>query len=204
MSDQTPIDDSKGGLDRRSLIKRGAVVGGALVWTTPLVQSITSPAFGATPSGGGGNTGDPECLPGTQVLTYYFRAVVDNGVVQSPFMTDIGNGGPQCMPASYNTNLTTPADLLAQITVTVTGSSFTIGLPAGFTITEADVKVGGGNGNPDPDAPDGCFDIELASDQETASASVYDFTLPDTNDMTRGISNIYVVFSGCPRVTTAP
>ena len=36
------------GLSRRSLIKRGAAVGGALVWTTPVVQSLGSTAYAAT------------------------------------------------------------------------------------------------------------------------------------------------------------
>ena len=39
-------------LSRRAMLRRGAVVGGALVWATPVVQSIASPAFAAgTPQG---------------------------------------------------------------------------------------------------------------------------------------------------------
>lgn len=33
------------GVSRRSALKRGAIVGGALVWTTPVVQSLARPAF---------------------------------------------------------------------------------------------------------------------------------------------------------------
>ena len=33
------------GLTRRELLRRGAVVGGALVWVAPAVQSIRTPAF---------------------------------------------------------------------------------------------------------------------------------------------------------------
>ncbi len=40
------------GMDRRTLIKRGAVVGGSLVWATPVVQSIARPAFAAESPGG--------------------------------------------------------------------------------------------------------------------------------------------------------
>lgn len=36
------------GLGRRDLLKRGAVVGGALVWATPVVQSMATPAFAAS------------------------------------------------------------------------------------------------------------------------------------------------------------
>lgn len=40
---------------RRDVIKRGALVGGAVLWTTPIVQSIggTALATGGSPNGGG-------------------------------------------------------------------------------------------------------------------------------------------------------
>ena len=44
--------DGAGGLDRRSVLRRGAVLGGALVWTVPAVQTIAGPAFAA---------GSPRC-----------------------------------------------------------------------------------------------------------------------------------------------
>jgi hypothetical protein len=40
------------GLSRRQLLKRGAVVGGTLMWAAPTIQSLASPAFaqmGASP-----------------------------------------------------------------------------------------------------------------------------------------------------------
>ena len=40
------------GISRRTLIKRGAVVGGTLVWAAPVVQSLSAPAFAA---------GSPQC-----------------------------------------------------------------------------------------------------------------------------------------------
>ena len=43
------------GLDRRQLLRRGAMVGGALVWATPVVQSLTPAAYAnGSPRGGGG------------------------------------------------------------------------------------------------------------------------------------------------------
>lgn len=36
-----------GGFDRRTLLKRGAVVGGAAVWAAPVVQSLATPAWAA-------------------------------------------------------------------------------------------------------------------------------------------------------------
>ncbi len=45
---EPPIQgDSKAGLDRRTVIRRGAILGGALVWTAPAVQTIAGPAFAA-------------------------------------------------------------------------------------------------------------------------------------------------------------
>lgn len=45
---EVPLDEgSPVGFDRRTLLKRSAVAGGALVWATPIVQSIGSPAFAA-------------------------------------------------------------------------------------------------------------------------------------------------------------
>jgi len=35
------------GIDRRALLRRTAVTGGALAWSTPLVQTVSSPAFAA-------------------------------------------------------------------------------------------------------------------------------------------------------------
>ena len=46
------LQPDSAGLDRRTLIKRGAVVGGTLVWATPVVQSITRPAFAAVSAAG--------------------------------------------------------------------------------------------------------------------------------------------------------
>jgi hypothetical protein len=40
-------DETTEGLGRRDLLKRGAIVGGAVLWTTPVVQSLASPAFAA-------------------------------------------------------------------------------------------------------------------------------------------------------------
>jgi hypothetical protein len=51
MVEETPAD-----MDRRQLLRRGALLGGALAWTAPVVQSISPAAFadGSPPNGGGG------------------------------------------------------------------------------------------------------------------------------------------------------
>jgi hypothetical protein len=47
-----PIDlPSSLGLSRRDLLRRGAVVGGTLLWAAPAVQSITQPAFAQEQTG---------------------------------------------------------------------------------------------------------------------------------------------------------
>lgn len=48
--DNTPAlgdDPGSGGLDRRAVLRRGAILGGALVWTVPAVQTLAGPAFAA-------------------------------------------------------------------------------------------------------------------------------------------------------------
>lgn len=40
------------GLGRRELLRRGAILGGAVAWTTPVVQSLTGPAFAAASPAG--------------------------------------------------------------------------------------------------------------------------------------------------------
>jgi hypothetical protein len=38
------------GMSRRDLLRRGAVVGGALLWVAPAIQSLTPPAYAQTVS----------------------------------------------------------------------------------------------------------------------------------------------------------
>lgn len=46
--ENTPIPgEGPGGLDRRTVLRRGAILGGALVWTVPAVQTLAGPAFAA-------------------------------------------------------------------------------------------------------------------------------------------------------------
>jgi hypothetical protein len=47
-------EEANEGLGRRDLLKRGAMVGGAVLWTTPIVQSLASPAFAVATEAGGG------------------------------------------------------------------------------------------------------------------------------------------------------
>ena len=96
-----------GGMDRRQLLKRSAVVGGALVWTTPVVQSIASPAFAQT-------------SPSTQgCVNARLVAVKFDG------SEDTLNRN-QCVPAGAS--LSTPlGDLIGTSTITSTTLTFTLG-----------------------------------------------------------------------------
>jgi hypothetical protein len=38
------------GMSRRDLLRRGAILGGTLAWVTPVIQSVTRPAYANTPS----------------------------------------------------------------------------------------------------------------------------------------------------------
>jgi hypothetical protein len=49
MSEDLEVMEGASGLDRRTFIKRSAVVGG-MVWAAPVLQSLSSPAFAFTPS----------------------------------------------------------------------------------------------------------------------------------------------------------
>lgn len=45
MSEDDQIETGSPHTTRRTLLQRGAVVGAATLWTTPVIQSITRPAF---------------------------------------------------------------------------------------------------------------------------------------------------------------
>lgn len=65
-------EDNTEDLGRRELLKRSALVGGALVWTVPAVQTLASPAFAiASPAGGG--------------CRYSFNCRCDNGATSGFF-----------------------------------------------------------------------------------------------------------------------
>lgn len=51
MDENTPETDA-GGLSRRAMLRRSALVGGTLVWTAPAIQTIAAPAFAAGSPGG--------------------------------------------------------------------------------------------------------------------------------------------------------
>lgn len=96
-------EQSEAGFDRRSLLKRAAVVGAAAAWATPTVQSIAAPAFALGSPVGGECTA---CLTGGgQILTINGFSVVFNGATIPSLSFGLG---PLCcdghMPTQIEVN----------------------------------------------------------------------------------------------------
>ena len=72
------------GISRRTLMKRGAIVGGTLMWAAPIVQSFNSPAFGQT-SGTVSCVCEPTC---SNIIVIMPSGPVIIGHVECTFTTD--------------------------------------------------------------------------------------------------------------------
>jgi hypothetical protein len=55
MDSPPTTDQERAGPNRRDVLRRGAILGGAMVWTVPVVQTFGGAAFAAT--------GTPPCTP---------------------------------------------------------------------------------------------------------------------------------------------
>lgn len=165
--DETP------GMDRRDLLKRGAVVGGALVWTAPLVQTIASPAFAATSPGG-----QEVCPDGTGTRTTLFR--VEGGPGNFLFTSPTG-GNCQQLPASQ----TSAVNTIVGLTATFTGQTAVITVPAGFALVDQLIK-----------ASNDCLtgrDVTVRSVAGPAGSTIYTLTIGGDHD----ISNVNFVIAPC-------
>lgn len=188
MTDKTPIDQSPEGLDRRTMLKRGAVVGGALVWATPVVQSLAGPAFAQQTS-----PVTQGCIGGSLTDRYFVKIDSDFSLQPTP-----GTGG--CSPDSYTGSEKTV--LPAGVSGTFSGNTATITLPAGFTLIDPEVKVGKSNGNPDPDVVAGCVKDEFVTFTYVSGpngSTIYTVTVGSTPGTPNAdISNVGIIFTGCP------
>ena len=81
--DDTPTTETPG-VSRRDMLRRSALVGGALVWTAPTVQSLASPAFAV---GGSDTPGENQC-----VYTAFVKYDLDTG----QFSGSEGEGNATC------------------------------------------------------------------------------------------------------------
>ena len=105
MSDDIEFTGDQAGIDRREIIKRGAILGG-VVWAAPVIQSIGIPAFAATPT--------PVTTPPEDQDMSFIRAVVTcNDTTYRVNYEDDGGweddpgppfDHPQCSPGGWTTD----------------------------------------------------------------------------------------------------
>lgn len=165
MSDEIDTPDQSG-LSRRDVIRRGAIVGGALVWTTPVVQSLAGPAFAqAEPS----RRVDEDCDE-----IFQFK-------LEGPFTTFSSGQAPDCAPTGYDpngTNFVSGPNIAGvipnhgTISVVVTGQTATITIPADCTLLDGQAKAGALNG--------GTLECEDAA-PVPGDPGVYTVTLPTSD-----------------------
>jgi hypothetical protein len=191
MTDITENDDTAG-FDRRSLIKRGAIVGGALVWTTPIVQSIATPAFADTSPVTQG------CIGGASPKNYFIKFNAGSATPE----TSTGKADV-CLPDMYAEAVKgLPAGTSASQFSAVFGPKaaggqvVTVTLPAGFVVNDAEVKVGNATGQgDDADATAGCIDEDKITVSQTGQ--VVTITIQNTDSINPAISHVNLVYSGC-------
>ena len=118
------------GMSRRDLIRRGAILGGTLVWAAPAVQTFARPAFGQD------NNGTPlEGFSYVAVLvecngtTYRLKANLEDGVL----IWECGTTLPSC-PKPTGWDAATPAVVL--------GEPVDPDCPDGVTQLEVSVTMG--------------------------------------------------------------
>ncbi|HEY9390281.1 MAG TPA: hypothetical protein VIR27_11020 [Mycobacteriales bacterium] len=141
----TPEEPTRVGLDRRTALKRGALVGGSLVWAVPVVQAVSltaahaespsSPPHGGPPAGPPGNP--PEMPPPNQPPN------------QPPVAPPAGGPPPVSPPASP------PASPQARGELAFTGPGLpvvpTVAVAASLIATGAAAQAVGRHRDPDLD-----------------------------------------------------
>lgn len=116
MNDTTPDTDS-GGMSRRDMLRRSALVGGAVVWMAPAVQTLAAPAFAAGSLVGGG---------GACEYRFFIKYDLVGGFATTDgscpdFVTAcVASGNVTVTPAAGGQSATISAGTLALGTVTAT------------------------------------------------------------------------------------
>lgn len=83
------------GISRRDLLRRGAVVGGTLLWATPVIQSLTTPAFAQTPR-------PCSCCCCTQPTPFGFQCATDSfSFTACQALCATGGGTPKAGSAGF-------------------------------------------------------------------------------------------------------
>ncbi len=133
MSDTT--NNTEMDLTRRELLKKGAVLGGALVWAAPVVQVIgMRPAMAASTS--------PDCPN-----LYCLKAEVSGGSLGDfgPLGGGQGKGQGNCLQKNEDCDSNVPPTILAFLNANVTGdpeSGFTVKLPPDCTLADITETTG--------------------------------------------------------------
>ncbi len=135
------VTQSATGLERRTFLKRAAVVGGATLWAAPTMQSMLTPAFA---------TGTGRCPEGRMVR---FKYDVDSNSFDSGNAN--GGGAAWCLPDGYadadvavngagNVGYFTVGGVSMSITVTISadGKSAQVTVPNGAAIEDLQAKAG--------------------------------------------------------------
>ena len=216
MTDTHPTDNSEAGMDRRSLIKRSAIVGGALVWTTPIVQSLSGTAFAQTAPG----SPPPQlqgCFGGgSATARYYIKFEMTTRA------TDFGTGTGGCVPESLAGTVADYPPGTSAANFTISGitrlgaqgtdgatQTVTITLPVGFTVDSSTAKAGTGTSNNGPNGVDdfdadtgktgaavvGCIDDIKTS--VTQAGQVVTLTTTNTDGVDPNISFVAITYIGC-------
>lgn len=131
--DVTVSEDGGSGISRRDAIKKGAIVGGAVVWATPVIQAIgINPAGAQTPS----PTNPGGACPGCANCTARARGLVVEGLVD---LTAGVATGTQCTcTLDVNLDLSNLADAKSQ---TVCGRANSSLCRASALVEGLDVQV---------------------------------------------------------------
>ncbi|HVE62596.1 MAG TPA: twin-arginine translocation signal domain-containing protein [Mycobacteriales bacterium] len=96
--------DPSSGLTRRDALKKAGIVGGAALWMTPVLQSITVPAYANShPQGQTGLDAGAACTSGTECASGSCSGTVGNPGTCQP----VNAGGPCGTSANAGTNCTT-------------------------------------------------------------------------------------------------
>lgn len=167
-------------VSRRDMLRRSALVGGALVWTAPAVQTLASPAFAA-----GSPREENQC-----VVFYRFKLNVSDGAFVFEAEECGGNLPGGCVPDGYGDDsrlcptgynpttgaLTFSDGLVVTLRLSTDGQCATLSLPAGCQALDVDLKGGNGENVCEEDLNTVPGGVQLCSQESTGGSSFADIS----------------------------
>ncbi len=171
----TEDETSTQGLTRRELLKRGAVIGGALAWATPAVQLI-----GMTPALANHVSGSCFCVKNDPPGSSNFEALSDSS---DECLDPLDEGCNDLPPLPFDP---------AEFEVVDNGGSFTIKIPANCNLLAVTIKCGGGAPGEDGCDHPACFCYTELTLDSTCDSGRKCFTVDDLEckDQPNSISHI--------------